>query len=687
MIDFMGQLEVMQGAIPTKRDKELSLKTLKKKELQKIKSAYKRSRDQAKDFYEKTVQPAVMARQELYDCPPELYQRKFPVLAESTDWRSKDIKTTIDTILPSLIEVFTGSDDPCDIKGTNISDDETASKIQSIIKYQINKKNPYFQFLYHFIREGLITNEGVAKVYWHRDEERTEMKVMIEPDTVEAYMQQAMAGKIEIKKMEVIGNVAAVITYDQIDVKYNQPVLENMSPSELRFTPDGRTLQDCKFVAQRKIVKGDYLKRKEEEGTFANVEDAIRSPGNSDWTELDLKNNPGLNDITHLLHDGDNASKSVELYEAYMKVDYDEDGKLEELIVHAVGDTLLAVQENTYGSSPFFLFSPELDAYSAFSQASVSDNLEQMQDLKTALIRQVIIAVAKNNMPQRFVNADNVDVDSLINGDEVIPVEGNPADSVFIPPQIPISALTMDLVNYSQNEIESQSGSTRYNQGLDSNSLNKTATGITAIMGQADKKIRLLARIFAETAWVPIIKHLIRLNQRFLDPMQQFRLNDDMVSIAPGELDIDYDLTVNTGQGAGTKEAQMNYLLSIMNQLYPTLQMQGIVTENTWYKTACDLLELMGIRNAQSYILDPQSDEFKERQQQTQQAQQEKEQQELQLKQAEIEAKTAPKLSANYRDLPRDAKVQALEKYGGLKSSLQEVSNKENIDAIRGWRY
>ena len=510
------------------------------------------------------------------------------------------------------MEVFIGTDDPCDIQGQNLDDDVAAKKLQSVVKYQINKKNDYFRFLYSFIKEGLITNLGVAKVYWSRDETRTEMKVMVDSSNIEQFLQLAQMGQIEIKEMLIIEGIGGIIKYDDIQVHFNAPVIENMSPSELRFTPDGTSLQSSKFVAQRKIVKGDYLKRKEQEGLFQDVDKAIRAADDTSRTGYEQYTNKHIDSYARNLSDDDLASKDVELYEAYLNVDYNNDGILEKVIVHAVGDTPISIQENTFRSIPFFTFSPEPDPYTAFGESSYADTLEQLQDLKTALIRQVLVAVGKNNRPQRFVAEQNIDMDALVDGDEIIPVrDGNPAESVMISPHIPIDPSTMTLVQYAQNEIESQSGSTRYNQGLDSNSLNKTASGIASIMGAADKKMKLLARIFAECAWVPIIKHIIKLDQQFLDPYQQFRLNDEMVSISPQELDIDYDLVVNTGAGAATKEAQMNYLIMIMQQLYPSLQQMGVVVEKSWYETAKDLLEKMGIRNVQNYLVDPDSDAWK----------------------------------------------------------------------------
>lgn len=1010
MASIMEGLNVLQESIKPPK-KEVSLKTLKKKEREKIMEAFKRGRDSAQKFYTGSIEPSLLKRKKVYDAPKEFFRDKFPKLSELSEWISRDVKTTIDWMLPSIMEVFIGTDDPCDIQGQSLQDDVAAKKLQSIVKYQINKKNDYFSFLYNFIKEGLITNLGVAKVYWNREETRTEMEVMVDATNLEQFLQMAQMGKIEIKEMLIIDGLAGIVKYDDIDVHYNAPVIENMSPSELRFTPDGRTLSESKFVAQRKIVKGDYLKRKEQEGIFQDVDKAIKEAEDTNRTGYEQYTNSHMDEYGNYLNDDDLASKDVELYEAYLNVDYNNDGILEKVIVHAVGDTPVAIQENTFRSIPFFTFTPEPDPYVPFGDSSYADTLEQLQDLKTVLIRQIIVAVAKNNRPQRFVAEQKVDMDALLDGDEFIPVrDGNPSESVMISPHIPIDTTAMTLVQYAQNDIESQSGSTRYNQGLDSNSLNKmldietpvpmadgsfkllkdiadgdriigkngkattvikahkihyperaynitfesgevicaggehlwtfitqhgkvktqdtdsiyeymckhkanlyiprateidfegtselpldpyllglylgdghrhtcrittpdkeivdyiadwcaqhgnhietaktgqnaglattytitgglwtilremkitqyrdgvrtakhipeeyfhasykdrlallrglmdtdgchhsgalcvfsqkegqlledvfrlirslgmwatkhivnpgekfakdgvtyynlhfsayvnpfrisrkankwkprqrcngkqkivsieptdirlmrcltvdaedglfcvgecftvthnTATGINAIFGAAEKKMRLIARIFAECAWVPIIKHIIKLDQQFLDPYQQFRLNDTMVNISAEELDIDYDLVVNTAQGAATKEAQMNYLIMIMQQLYPALQQMGVVVEKSWYETAKDLLEKMGIRNVQNYLLDPDSEQWKQLQAQKAQSAQEAEKKALDTQlllqkiklETELQRQSIPRMTLNYKDLPVEAKQTAVYQY------------------------
>ena len=53
-------------------------------------------------------------------------------------------------------------------------------------------------------------------------------------------------------------------------------------------------------------------------------------------------------------------------------------------------------QKNSFEMPPFFIFSPEYEPYSIFNETGFAEEWEQLQDLKTALVRQIIIATAKN---------------------------------------------------------------------------------------------------------------------------------------------------------------------------------------------------------------------------------------------------------------------------------------------------
>ena len=52
------------------------------------------------------------------------------------------------------------------------------------------------------------------------------------------------------------------------------------------------------------------------------------------------------------------------------------------------------------------------------------------------------------------------------------------ADAVMPMPPIPLSSATFPMLEYADTQKEQDTGVTRYNQGLDARSLNKTASGI-----------------------------------------------------------------------------------------------------------------------------------------------------------------------------------------------------------------
>lgn len=674
---------------------EISLDTLKKKEIDKIMEAVSSGKAVANDYYDSTLEKKIIEREEIYNATKDHYRKKFKRLSEMSDWVSRDVKTSIDWIIPQLMEVFTGSDKPVSVQARNIEKTDAARKTELLMQYQLDTKNDYTTFCNDIWTDALKFNYGVAKVWWKHREERKPMQIMIGVNDYEIMDQltnAAMAGDIEITNTKQVDGGYFNIEYDEIHVTDNYPVIERLPPSEFRFTPDAPIVSDCKFVAHRKIVKGDYLKRREKEGEYQNVDKALENTGDTNYTTYDTLHNMGRNNKAKSLNDGDNASKDVELYECYVDVDYNNDGIYEKLIVHTVGDSNvpLKIQKNEFGRVPFFCISSERDPEVIFNEKTgFADIIEQQQDLKTAVIRQMIVNIAKCNNPQMAFDQANVDVEALLDGEDLVPTNGTPSNLLYPISTPPMSNATMSLVEYSQNEIEAQTGSTRYNQGLDSNSLNKTASGITAIMGQSEKRLKNMARLVAENFYKPIFRFLIQLNQQFGDAEQLIRVGDKNVSISKSDVDVDYDLILNVGQGAGTKEARINYLMLLINQIYPMFAQYGIVNENSWYIAGKTLLEEMGLTNAEKTLIDPNSDVFKQAQAQKQQAQmammQAQQQADIATKKAIVDAKAAadirksgiPKVSAELNDLPPDAIAAIIQKMG-LPVSPRGMALREN---------
>lgn len=673
------------------QEKTVSLDTLKPEEIEKIKESVKEGREIAKKYYEGEVEPKLIHREQLRKGDQKLYKHKFENLSKKSKFVSMDFNNIIEWMKPSLVEVFTGNESPVTIAGSTIQNDDTATKIQQLIEYQLMRKNNYTSMVTDVVDEALGTNLGVSKVWWKREEDRTRYKMMLDINdlqSAEMLTQATMTGEIEVQSVKPLKDAPDLyeIQFDRVKVTANYPVVQYVPPTELRFTPEACSLQQCKFVAHRKIVKGDYLKRKEQDGTYQNVDEALKAAGDTHFTDADKYINPQLDEGGMRPTDNDAASKDVELYECYIDVDYNNDGIYEHLIVHCVGDVLLSVQTNEFDIAPFFAMGGVREKRRIFADSALAEQVEGLQDLKTALIRQIVINVAKNNDQQKFVDVTAIgDIDALLNGDEYVPIKGDPTRAVSNPPPANLSPLTMDLVNYAETELENRTGSTKYNQGLDANSLNSTATGITAILGQADKRIRLIARLFAENWIVPMIRFIILLNKKYGESVQTFRFKDKEVSISSDDLDIDYDLVINVGNGAGTKEARIQSYMLLLSQVYPVLSQAGVATPKSYYAAGTALLEEMGLKNTQGILLDPDSPEAQQQQQQA--AQQElqiaamKDQADLQkqltLKQADYAGKTQvakiPSLRFNFDNLPLATQMQIINNATAGTTTIQDV--------------
>jgi hypothetical protein len=166
------------------------------------------------------------------------------------------------------------------------------------------------------------------------------------------------------------------IEYEETtNITKNQPKLEVIPPSEFRFSPEAKSLEDIGFVAHRKIVKLDYLRRREREGVFQNIDKLLEdegSDGSVERTNYETDLNPRAFDK---INDAgvEEAKKEFLLYECYVKTDINNDGILEDLIVTMVGNTIVRLEENTMGRHPFFVISPIRDTLRLFPRRGIAD--------------------------------------------------------------------------------------------------------------------------------------------------------------------------------------------------------------------------------------------------------------------------------------------------------------------------
>lgn len=83
---------------------------------------------------------------------------------------STDVADTIEGLMPSLMEIFAGSDEVVRFEPVGEEDVQAAEQETDYVNHVFMQKNPGFLVLYGFIKDALLSKNGIVKVFWDERE-------------------------------------------------------------------------------------------------------------------------------------------------------------------------------------------------------------------------------------------------------------------------------------------------------------------------------------------------------------------------------------------------------------------------------------------------------------------------------------------------------------------------------------
>lgn len=560
---------------------------------------------EAEAYQQSVIEPTVRERYQIYYADKEYYANKFPILSKTSSLVSTDVADTIEWALPSLMKVFTGSDEVITVAGVTEEDDQNAEVMQSLLVYQLQRQNKFFPILYNWMKDSLITGMGIIKCYWERTEGWTPETQKLNADALRLLSQTGVE-ITNVQGPDMMGDF--MVTWNSPYYVKNSPKIENILVSEFLYSPDAKNLEDANFVAHRKKVTMSHLRQKEKEGIYANVDMVKPDNGPTSWLSDQIEEAIGDNYTPLHKNNQDKAREEVTIYECYTKIDFNNDGILEDMIITIAGDVILRAEPNYMGRHPFFAISPTKDPHRIWVKRSYAELIGELQDMKVALTRQIVQNIALTNDPKMILSEDSINISDYIEGRKVIRKKpgASMGDVAMSMPVNQLSPQTFQFLEWLEGQKENRTGITRYNQGLDASSLNKTATGISAILGQSAQRLELIARMYAETGISELFRFMVSLNQKFVDQETVVRLTNKQLRISPDDLNGNFDLVVNAGISIATKESTILTLQTMLTALMQT-QAAGIpiVTPQNIYNLFKKWIESAGFKNYNDYVTDP----------------------------------------------------------------------------------
>ncbi|MGL4892038.1 MAG: portal protein, partial [Aeromonas veronii] len=297
----------------------------------------------------------------------------------------------------------------------------------------------------------------------------------------------------------------------------------------------------------------------------------------------------------------------------YVLVDYDGDGIAERRLIHRLEGRILSNEETDHVQ--IATTSPVLNPH-RWDGMSIAEAVADIQRLKTDLTRSLVNAANLAVNPRKTVLTD-INGNPLVNVDDLLDfriggiVRQSRSDALGMEPMPFNGQAMLPVLAYVDEMAEKRTGVSKQQQGLDSNALrtDRTAAEVMMTANAAKQRVKLIARIFAETLVKPVFQGVLKLlTAGEMEPLA-FRLRGEFVRYDPNEWRDQYDMTTNVGLGTGDKQQQIAFFQNLMQMQMGLAQSpfgQLLIDPQKIYNTVAKMVELGGQKNVGDFIGDPQ---------------------------------------------------------------------------------
>lgn len=537
---------------------------------------------------------------------------------------STDVADTIEWILPSLLRIFTAGEDVVRFEPTGPEDEEVARQATEYVNWIFQRDNPGFLIFYTLFKDALLQKNGVAKIWWEEDEsaEREtylrktfpELQLLLSDPDVEPVEHSAYEDRIVLAGPDGLPAEEAAVLHDVTVIRRRRRGrvrIEPVPPEEFLISRRARALNDAGFVAHR-------VRRSVSELTAAGYDrgliDRLAGADAPDLTpeaqsrrRLEEEAGPGS------AGEADRSRRELWVTECYLRVDWDGDGIAERRKVTVAGDGQEILDNEPFDGVPFVALTPIIMPH-CFYGLSVADLVMDLQLIKSTILRQILDNLYLSNNG-RHVISDQVNLDDMMTSRPggIVRLKSGavPGQGHVMPLETPlVAAAAFPVLEYLDGVREGRTGVTRYTQGLDADSLNKTATGISQIMAAAQQRIELIARVFAETGVKDLFRQILRLVGRHQNAPRIIRLRNRWVPMDPRSWSTEMDVSVNVGLGTGNRDQMLGHLHTILGIQAQAIQQQGgvdgpLVRLDNVYNTLAKIVENAGLKPAEAYFSRP----------------------------------------------------------------------------------
>ncbi|PWL17403.1 phage portal protein [Falsochrobactrum shanghaiense] len=573
-----------------------------------------------------------------------------PAMEGRSSVTSHDLSDNIGWILPGLMRVFTASETIAVYEPQNPQDDAFAKQATDYINYVFMRECDGYRVLSQGFHEGLLFGNGIWKHWWdHSVEYETldytglgdiEFTQLVSDDDVEVLQHTADITVETVTDPETGQPVEQEVVTHAVKIKRvistGRLKICSIPPEEFLINSGAKSIEDATLLDHRSmrtkqslIADGHDRQKVMELAASSDLDDSEEQTAR--WKSADLSKADGV----------DPLMVEVEVHEVYLRCDYDGDGHAEwrKVVMAGSGDGGVILANDEWSDDVPFSDAVPIPEPHRWNGRSLFDELEDVQRVKTVLLRQTLDNLYLANRPQRKVIKNQIEnLDEVVNpsfGGMILMKTMDAVQDLAVPF---VADKSYPMLGYMDELSEKRTGVSRQSMALDPDALqNQTAAGQMMAQSAAYAKIELYARNIAETGLKRLFRCLLKLIVRHQDRPRTIRLRDQWVEMDPRSWNANMDVTVSVGLGSGSRDRD----LAILQQIAAKQELiiaqggpgNGIVTLEQYANTLRKIVETAGIRNPDSFFTELTQDKL----QAMQQGQEQKPDPEVQKAQAQIQ--------------------------------------------------
>jgi len=554
------------------------------------------------------------------------------------------VRDTVGKIMPAMMRTFFGGEKVVEFVPQTAMDVQFAEAATDYVNHVLNKDNNLYMECQAAWEDALVRKTGIIKYYWedNGDDEAYQLTGLDEMSLNALLSDPELSVDVISNMMTDMGESYSVQVTRS--ARNGRVKVKALSCEEFLIDRDATNLEDAILTAHRRMATASELiqmgydrdlvenKAASVDELDDNVERRVRDPAALDY---------GFR--------SEESVKLVEYVEAYMRVDWNNDGVAELRKICCMGNDYEIVHHEAWSHPPFAIFSPIPEAH-VFFGTSIFDLVGDIQKIKSNVLRNSLDSLSLSIHPRMVITEGQVNLEDVQNTEigAIIRQDQPGAVQSLTLPYVGKDAFPM--LGYLDSLKEGRTGISKASMGLDAENLQSTtAVAVNATIQGAQAQMELIARNFAEIGMRQLYSGVLKLLIQHQDYARMVRLREEFVPIDPRAWNSNMDVSVNVPIGGSSDQEKMSSLQSIMTVQENIIGKFGInnplVSLANYRNTINAAIEMAGFKNVDAFITQgpveipppepkpPSADEL------LVQAQREQIQAEVQMKAADLELK------------------------------------------------